>query len=267
MSEHPEQHGSTQNQEEASRPDANEAEQRESKATVSAMHIALLSLLVSLISAGVSVYSAHLTGQQNKNAQEQELVSLVTDMVQGGPSTTNGNSTYAALDVLGEAEEANYIINRLAPSDVSSVERYIVGLGLLNGDDYQPALQLFTEAAGEASDPRTAADSWREAAVVLYTLNFTSEAERDIGRAKGSFDRPDVTEFSKVNNIQFTDLFDVPYQVSLHCSTAMKEWRQAAQLIQEDHIPLTGSNGTIAAGAKEALVSRCNVPPAILKSL
>ncbi|HXW79479.1 MAG TPA: hypothetical protein VEJ84_08270 [Acidimicrobiales bacterium] len=234
---------------------------------MSAMHIALISLLVSVISAGVSVYSAHLTGQQNKNAQEQEVVSLVTDMVQTGSSPTSGNSGYAALDVLGEAEEAADIISRLAPSDVSSVERYIVALGLLNGDDYQPALQLFTKAAREASDPRTAADSWREAAVVLYILRFTSQAERDIGLAKSAFDRPDVTEISRVNNIQFTDLFDIPYQVSLHCSTAMKEWRQAARLIQEDHISLDGNNGIIAQRAKEALVSKCNVPLVALKAI
>lgn len=251
----------------------------ESKATQRATKIAKYSAWVAAIAAAasivLSVYSAHLVGQQNSNAQQQELVSLVTDIEQGQQAATGPNGSSAALIVLGEAEEADAIIASLH-SNVSSAEKYIVALALEDGDDYQSALMLLTSAAKERSDPRTTADSWRAAAAALYTLNMNSQAEKDIDQAKESYSENGVTWVSQENNIAFTDLFDIPYQASIgRCSFAeSKEWDKAAQLIQSyynyrhrhRHL-LSGDNAEKnAKNASRALLNTCKVPPGTLKA-
>jgi tetratricopeptide (TPR) repeat protein len=243
------------------------AQIRESKATVISLVVACISLLGTI---ALGVYSAHLTNQQNSNAQQQELVTLVTDIEQGQQAATEPNGSSAALIVLGEAEEANNIIADLH-SDVSSVEKYIVGKALEDGDDYQPALTLLTNAAQEKSDPRTTADSWRAAAGILYSLDMNSQAENDINQAKESYSEKDVTERSKENNVAFTDFFDIPFQVSIsigRCSFAEKnEWDNAVQLMQKYHDLLSGSNAIAnATSASNALLNTCKVPPATLKA-
>jgi hypothetical protein len=237
------------------------------RATVNASHWALGSLAVSMISLIVSFYSAYLTGQQNSNAQQQELVTLVTDIAQGqqGSSTVNVNGISVELTQLGEAEEADNIINSI-PSHVSSVERYIVGMGLEAGKDYQPALKLVMEAAMEGSDPRTAADAWRAAAEIKYKLGSDSQAESDIYLAKRSFDKPDVLKFDKENDIAYTDLFDVYYQAPINCSAAINEWHEAAGLIKENKNLLSGPNATATEkNAGNALANTCHVPLAVLE--
>ncbi len=213
------------------------------------------------------MYSAHLTEQQNNNAQQQELVTLVTAIEQEQQAATEPNGASAALIVLGEAEEANNIIADLH-SDVSSVQKYIVGVALEDGDDYQPALTLLTSAAQENSDPRTTADSWRAAAAILYTLNMNPQAENDIKQALGSYSGKYVTKRSIENNIAFTDLFDIPYEAFIgRCSFAENsEWDNAAQIIKKYHHLLSGPNAIMdATSASNALLHTCKVPPGTLK--
>jgi hypothetical protein len=255
------------------------AQIKESRATQRATGIAIVSLGLATVSAiasiVVGVHSADLVSQQNGNAEQQELVSLVTNIEQGQQAATGPNGSSAALTILGEAEEANNIIASLH-SNVSSPEKFIVGSALEVGQDFKPAFVLLTSAAKEASDPRTAADSWRAAAAVLYKLNMNSQAENDIVQAKESFSGrgEDVTLVGEENNIAYTDLFDVPYQASIgQCSVAEKqEWDQATQLIQNYHSKhhyylLTGNNARQAAvNAEKALRKFCKVHPGVLKA-
>jgi hypothetical protein len=246
----------------------------EARSTRRSTGIAAFSAVTSLIAIGAAVvvglYSAHLVELQNTNAQQQELVSLVTDIAQGSPtdSITNQNVFNPQLTILGEAEEADNLIHELPSSDVSSVEKYIVGQALENGDDYQPALQLLTSAALEASDPRSASDAWRVAAKILYILQLNSQAERDINLAIRSYDVPGVTSVSRASNVAFTDLFDVQYRASLDCSVALTEWNVAAQLSQADPNLLGGGNATASeATGRAALISTCRVPAETLKRI
>jgi hypothetical protein len=207
----------------------------ESKAVRTSVYIAAFSAIISIIALIIGLYSARLVSQQNTNAQEQALVSLVTDIVQSQPvlaGTPQSNSL--ELKALGEGEVANSIITSLPARDVSSIERYLVAEVLEDGQDDQPALKLFVSAAQEASDPRTAADSWREAATILYALDENSEADHDIELSKIAYDVPDVTRSSFEDNLAFSDLFDIQYQVYVNCSRAEDEWNEASKIIQEN---------------------------------
>jgi hypothetical protein len=249
---------------------AEEASIDEARSTRRSTAIAAFSALVSVVAIGAAVgiglYSAHLVEQQNTNAQQQELVSLVTDIAQQ-PASTSSTVVNPELATLGEGEEADSIIKDLPPADVSSVEKYIVAVALEQGQDYELALQLFTSAALEASDPRTESDAWREAASALYTLQLNSQAEYDINLAKKSYNGPGVTAFSRENNTAFTDLFDVQYRASIDCSSALNEWDAAAGFIQAYPNTFTGVDNAIAAetNGREALVSICKVPLDTLK--
>lgn len=224
----------------------------EVRAAKGSMYIAAVSAVISLLAIGAAVLiglvQVHLVGQQNNNAQQQELTTLVTDISQGqqaaSTSNTEGTNLSPELTVLAEAEEANNIIDGLPSSDVSSVERYVVGQGLEDGDDYQLAIQLLTEAAQEKTDPRTTADAWRGAAAAWYALGSDKQAESDINQARVSFNIFGVTIFSRASNIAFTDLFDIFYRAPIDCSAALNEWDQAAQLTQADHYILNNGNSS-----------------------
>jgi tetratricopeptide (TPR) repeat protein len=228
--------------------------------------IAAFSAFISVVAIGVAVVaglsSEHLTTLQNINAQQQELVSLVTDIAQGSPAgnVTNQNAFNPQLTILGEAEEADNIIHELPRSDVSSAEKYIVGLALRGGEDYQPALQIFTSAALEASDPRTASDSWREAASILYMFKRNSRAENYINRAIRSYDGPGVTNYSRESNFAFTVLYDVQYRAFVDCSVALNEWDEAARLIRENPGLVSGGNASSAEiDGRADLIRTCRV--------
>ncbi len=246
----------------------------EARSTRRSTVIAVFSAVTSLIAIGAAVavglYSAHLVELQNTNAQQQELVSLVTDIAQGSPAgnITNQNAFNPQLTLLGEAEEADNLIHALPPSDVSSAEKYIVGLALENGEDYQPALEILTSAAREASDPRSASDAWRIAAGILYMLRLNSQAEKDIDLAIRSYSGPWVTSLSRASNIASTDLFDVQYRAFLDCSVALAEWNVAAELSQVNPNLLSGGNATAwEANGRAALISTCRVPADTLKRI
>lgn len=244
--------------------------QRESKATVWSAIFAGVSLIALIASIFISFNATKLTEQQNNDARQQELVTLVTDIEQGqqGSSSINGQSISVELAQLGEAEEANSVINSLPSSEVSSVERYIVGIGLEDGYDYQSALALFTAAAREASDQRTSADAWRAAATINYKLGFRPQAESDINQAKSSFGGPDTRSFNEESNRAFTDLFDVPYRAPFDCSVAVSEWSEAAGLYSKNNNILSGPNAIAnEKNAAKSLAGTCHVPSSVLKEI
>jgi hypothetical protein len=247
---------------------------RESKATVWSAVIAAISLIALvtsiIISFRVTGEQTALTQQQNTDARQQELVTLVTDIEQAqqASGTIDGQSISSQLAQTGEAEEADVLIGSFPSADVSSVERYIVGIGLEGGDDYQSALTLFTAAAQQKSDPRTSADAWRAAADVNYKLGFNPQAENDIGLAKQAFDGPDTRPFNRNTNQAFTDLFDIPYRAPLDCSVALSEWSDAAGLFGNDSNVLSGANAIAnEQSAAKALATTCHVPASVLKEI
>lgn len=257
MAEEPGTPDSTQASDEALSAAAN-------KATVASARVARWSAIIAavavVVAAGSAFYSSYLARQQNNSTQRQELVSLIGDIAQGQQaSSTTKNAISSQLLVLGEAEEANKIIEDL--SGVSQVEEYLVGVGLQYGQDYQNAQNLFTEAADENTVPRVTADSWRGAAASLYALDSDQEAENDINAAEKAYGSP--------SSLAYTYLFDIPYRAAISdCSTASSEWRQAAQLTQEQHNALTGGNAmTAEENAKTALIHMCKMTPAALEKI
>lgn len=224
----------------------------------------IISTIIALAAGAIAFYSAHLVAQQNNNAQQQELTTIVTNIVQGQQASSTQTDTISAeLAVLGEGEEADNIIHGLPGSDVSPVERYIVGLALEDGEDYETALPLLRSATRDGQNPRVSADAWRAVAAANYALGHNAVAENDITQAIGSFDRHGVTQVSADGNIAYNDLFDVMYRVGIgDCSTAIMEWDNAARLTGKDPSLLTGDNAaTTAANAMNSLEDKhaCDV--------
>ena len=160
---------------------------------------------------------------------------------------------------------ANSIIGSLPDNDVSSVDKYLVAEVLEDGQDYQPAIKLFTSAALEESDPRTAADSWRDAAEALYILNENSAAGHDIMLSEMTYDVPGVTRSDVLDNLAFSDLFDIQYQVHVNCSRAEDEWHEATKIIRENPSFLDEKFIIDEATDTTALTQTCKMPPAALK--
>lgn len=248
------------------------------KATRISAVIAGISVVLSVFAVAVGFYSVHIARQQNLDAQQQELVTLVTDMAQGplnivqasedikdNPATLHNVDVQIQLTELGEGEEADSIIQSLPNSEVSSVEEYQVGMALENGLDNKPALELFTSAALKASDPRTESDSWRAAASILYALGDNSAAENDTALAEVSYNRPDVTTNDRENNIAYTELSDIQYQVFLDCPTAGSEWNDATQIIAGNPNVLTNALIMTEQNAATDLIEKCHVPASTLK--
>jgi tetratricopeptide (TPR) repeat protein len=225
----------------------------------------IISTVIALVAGAIAFYSAHLVAQQNTNAQQQELTTIVTNIVQGqqvaGSTQTSTVSTQIAA--LGEGEEANNIIHGLPGSDVSPVERYIVGLALEDGEDYETALPLLRGATQDGQNPRVSADAWRAVAAANYALGHNKTAEHDITQAIRSFDRYGPTSASQEGNIAYNDLFDATYRVGIgDCSTALSEWDRAARLTERNPSLLAGSNAvTTAEHAMDALEDKhaCDV--------
>jgi hypothetical protein len=243
------------------------------KAAKASTVVAGISTVVSLVALGVAIYSVLIARQENDYAERQSLLSLVTNIAQepqlqaqatvslkADSSQLHDVDVQIQLTALGEGEEADNLIQQLPPSAVSSVEKYQVGLALEDGDDYKPALALLRAAAKEASDPRTAADAWREAARILYILGLSSRAKHDITLAEGAFNRPDVPRISMKNNQADTELYDVQYQVFISCSTAMSEWNQGRGIVKTYASSLSVPLKSQEIAAKQALVKTCHVP-------
>ena len=243
------------------------------KAAKASTIVAVISAAISLLALGIGGYSLYISHQQNDYTERQSLLSLVTNIAQepqlqaqaavslkADSSQLHGVDVQIQLTALGEGEEADNLIQQLPGSAVSSVEKYQVGLALEDGDDYKPALGLLRDAAKEASDPRTAADAWREAARILYILGLSSRAEHNITLAEGAFNRPDVPKISMKNNLADTELYDVQYQVFISCSTAMSEWDQGRGIVKTYASSLSVPLKSQEMAAKQALVKTCHVP-------
>ena len=228
------------------------------RATKYAAIIAAISLLVSASAIAISVYAAHLTRQQNINAEQQELLSIVTDIEQ------QQNSPQSFERVLADAESAQYIMNNLHNTGIPAVEEYEVGIALASGAAFQPALRLLENAARQAPDPVDVAQSWREAANIQYALQQNQQAENDMIFAKAAFTLKNSNMINVENNIAYTDLYDIPRRSAIDpnrgsqsCITSEAEWKEAIQKIDLYPGIVTSSVATQEKIAKEKLSTNC----------
>ena len=207
--------------------------------------IALLALVVSLGSVGVSVYQARVAKEQNIVAEQQELVTFVGYIAQdpatiaqesqtisneSALSTAQGGVTTAELV---DSEEAATLINLLGAEYVTSTEYYETAVGLQAGQSYDQALSFLERAAALPSDPRTHASALRFEAQIYYQLGQVSEAEKADALAEQAYSRaPDVTLASQRSNVAFTELFDAFYQASISCATSQAEVGDAQDIFK-----------------------------------
>jgi hypothetical protein len=254
------------------------------RATIGSARATIATAIVSVIAAGaaigaliISLISLNVAEKQNTNAQVQALVSLVTaiaqepsnmaqaaESIKDNPGLLNTENAQIELAELGEAEAANSVIGQLPAADVSSVEKYLVGMALEGGDDYYPAITLLTSAAKEASDPRTAANSWRGAADANAMIGQYSNAEQDIKQAENSFNEPGVTAVSKEYNTAQTEFYDISIRTNFDCTGALTEWNDAEALITAHPHIVNTTISVDESQARAALVNTCHFAPSLL---
>jgi tetratricopeptide (TPR) repeat protein len=192
--------------------------------------VVALTLAISAASLAVSIRTQVESSDQYERSQQQALLSIVVSI-----SQENQNSVQSSLRLLADGQEAETIIEDLPKGDVPSVEKYQVGEALEAGGDFQSALTLVQEAAKEASDPVTTADSWREAANILYKISRGSEAESDIAKARNAINAKNLDAPAEEDNIAFTDFYDITLRTGVRpagssaCKAAADDWNEAQQ--------------------------------------
>jgi tetratricopeptide (TPR) repeat protein len=247
------------------------------KATIATAVISAIAAVAAVAALIISLHSLNVAEEQNTNAQVQALVSLVTaiaqepsnmaqaaESIKDNPALLNTETAQIELAELGEAEAASSIIGQLPSADVSSVEKYLVGTALEGGDDYNPAITLLTSAAEEASDPRTAANSWRGAADAYAMIGQYSNAEKDIKLAEAAFNTPGVTPASMEYNTAQTEFYDIPIRVNFDCTGALTEWNAAEALITVHSKIVNSTISVDESDARAALVNTCHFSPSLL---
>jgi hypothetical protein len=254
------------------------------RATIGSARATIITAVITAIATGaaivaiiISLHSLNVAEEQNTNAQVQALVSLVTaiaqepsnmaqaaESIKDNPGLLNTENAQIELAELGEAEAASSVIGQLPAADVSSVEKYLVGMALEGGDDYYPAITLLTSAAKEASDPRTAANSWRGAADANAMIGQYSNAEQDIKQAENSFDKPGVTEVSGEYNTAQTEFYDISIRANFDCTGALTEWNKAEALITAHPHIVNTTISVDESQARAALVNTCHFAPSLL---
>jgi hypothetical protein len=247
------------------------------KATIATAVVSVIAAAAAILALIISYRSLNVAKEQNTNAQVQALVSLVTaiaqepsnmaqasESIKNNPGLLNTENAQIELAELGEAEAASSIIGQLPPADVSSVEKYLVGMALEGGDDYYPAITLLTSAAEEASDPRTEANSWRGAADAYAMIGQYSNAEKDIKLAETAFNTPGVTPASMEYNTAQTEFYDIPIRVNFDCTGALTEWNTAETLITAHSNIANSTIDVDRSDARAALVNTCHFSPSLL---
>jgi tetratricopeptide (TPR) repeat protein len=206
--------------------------------------IALGALIIALVSAGTSIIQVNTAKQQNIADEQQELVTLVTDIandpatvaeqsltLQNNPTAVSQAANGAEYAELADSEEAANLISLLNGNGVTATDYYETALGLQPSDSYAQALKFLNTAVGLPSDPRTHASILRYEAEIYYNLGAVSKAERSDALAEQAFNNaPDVTKANQENNVADTEFFDAWYQAAISCSTALAEMSAAEEI-------------------------------------
>jgi hypothetical protein len=202
--------------------------------------IAAIAAVISVVSLGLSAYFASsangVAGQQALNGEQQELVTLITDIAQEpatmAQETASLQHNQSALDnakvgiqltELAEAEEANYLLGVLPGSTLTAIDYYYTAMGLEAGESDTQAYSLLQTAGRMSADPRTSANILRGEAQILYEGGDPKAAANDIRLAFLAFSGRGATKVQQDYNQAYTDFFDAQYQAQFDCAKAHDE--------------------------------------------
>jgi tetratricopeptide (TPR) repeat protein len=222
----------------------------------------VIGVMIAVATLGTSFDQAHVARQQNRAAEQQNLVTLVAQIAQEPGTQAQEASTFkgdtAAFDraevgsqltELADSEEAVNTISALHGRGVTATEYYVTAIGLESSDSYAQALSYLqkaanldsdAKAAGLDQDPRTRSDIFLTEGEIFYRLGHNTEAERAMELAEGAFQGvPDVTNEQGESNRAYTLLVDAQYQASINCGIAKADISQATNVLAATPSALT----------------------------
>jgi hypothetical protein len=202
--------------------------------------IAAIAAVISLVSIGLTAYYASnangVAAQQALNGEQQELVTLITDIaqepvtiaqetasIQRDPAALHNAEVGTQLTELAEAEEAKSLLGVLPTSSLTAIDYYYTAMGLEAGESNAQAYSLLQTAGNMSTDPRTSANILRAEAQILYEGGDAKGAANDIRLAFQAFSGRGVTPVVQDYNRAYTDFFDAQYQAQLDCQRATSE--------------------------------------------
>jgi hypothetical protein len=209
--------------------------------------ISLGAMAVALVSAGFTYAQVAAAKQQNVNAEQQELVSLVGAIAQYPASIDQQSEifkhNYSAISQtqtgdefteLADSEEAVNLIGLLDGKGVTAIEYYETAVGLQLGESDALPLQFLAAALRLTQFPETRASIWRLEAQIYYETGSASSAERADTLAGRAFDNAsDVATTYPMYNLAYTKLFDAYYQAAIpSCANAWAEVNTAVNILR-----------------------------------
>jgi hypothetical protein len=234
--------------------------------------ISLAALVIALVSAGTSIVQANTAEQQKIASEQQELLTLVTDIanepggtaqqslaLQSNPNAVTQATNGAQYAELTDSDEAANLIGLLGGDGVTAEDYYEIAEGLAPSDSYSQALEFLKTAANLPSDPRTHASILRYEAGIYYQLGDNSAAKQlDVIAAQAFNHLPDVTKADQENNVADTEFWDASYQAAVSCSTALAEFRVAANIFAANFTAMfPGTTSEHASATKELQYENC----------
>jgi hypothetical protein len=216
--------------------------------------VAIPVAVIALVAAGFSLQQANAARQQNTVSEQQELVTLVSDIAQDPQIVTQeseafkGNQSALANAVSGtnftelaDSEEADYLIGLLHGAGVTAIEYYETALGIEASDSHTRALNLLNSAVQEAtndSDPRTLANAWYAEASISYNIGNSSGYSEDLTHAQNAFSASlGATPIQYDRNLIYLKFFDASYKAAArNCMLATSEINDANSMLKKLNI-------------------------------
>jgi hypothetical protein len=201
--------------------------------------VAVAAALVALGSAFFAYKQVNVAKTQNRAAEQESLVTLVSDITQQSGAALAGapGPTDVSDASLADAYQGLTLVNDLP--DAAPVDEYDLAEVFANREDYSDALKLYKLAAGGA-DTHFRVFALRGEAEVLYelagpSLNSRASASRNTAGAEikqaqteiqlastAYAGAEDVTPSMVDGSYAYTDLFDVLIEQPANC----KRWGQ-----------------------------------------
>jgi hypothetical protein len=215
----------------------------------------IVSIFALLISGAAAYFSYTQTNRQNNVANQQELLTIVTNIAQAPVTlaqeqTSDPGNTSAQfgtdMSELANGEEAARFMSLLPSKDITPIEYYETGLALELGENYALALTYLGDATNQTVDPRSAANALRSEATINFDLGNLSVAEQDISDAEQAYNvhgslpvntankLPDVTGAQYWNNVAYTGFYDASFFEIIQCPAAVTELQAAEKVITDN---------------------------------
>lgn len=228
------------------------------------VYVAIPAAIIALGAAGFSYLQTNAARQQNTVSEQQELVTLVSDIAQDPQIVTQeseafkGNQSALANAVSGtnfteltDSEEADYLIGLLHGTGVTAIEYYETALGIEASDSHTRALSLLNSAVKEAtndSDPRTLANAWYAEASISYNTGNYSGYSQDLANAQNAFSASlGATPVQYDRNLIYLKFFDASYKAAAdNCAVATSEINEANSMLKKLNINPSSADISIA---------------------